>query len=325
MTSSPSASTAEGSALARILWIEGDEVVTGRGCQFLARTGYSVTFARATDLTVARSGIYHLIIHDRRLPDSGGREALLTLCAAAAQTPVIVCAGYPDGGKECALGNSGNEAVYPKPRRCTACLKRIRALLYSETDSALNRHLRWHDRMLAGDVNVREEFAAEFLPALGGRLRRRWPRADEGLIGTAVTDALMEYFRTPIAYDRSRLALDGFLAVIAQRRFQDLQRAVHRRLQHERAVGDALPDWVGDVAFAVSRWRDLRAVMRVCRTRAERAFMHARLRGERRIPVLAAILGLTHLPPQAQRTGVYRVWDRLRLRLRRGGGVASPK
>jgi len=179
------------------------------------------------------------------------------------------------------------------------------------------RHLRFHVRLLAGELGVGEDFADEFLPILTQRLRRRWPRADQGVISTAVNDALLIYLRAPRHYDPSRLPLEAFLLLIADRRYRNLHRGILRRLMHEEAVGDALPDLPVGTEEAGSRWRDLRTVLRACRTPTERAYLRARLRGEKRSVALAALLDLAHLDPEAQRLAVYRTWDRLRLRVRR--------
>ncbi len=174
-----------------------------------------------------------------------------------------------------------------------------------------------HHRVLAGDPSVRDEMAGLILPLLGHYLRRRWPYTDEAAIQDAVEDALLRYLHTPSVYDPSRSPLDRYLALAATTNLKDALRRDQRRLQHELPIGNDSPDVALDVKPSVSRWRDLRTVLRAGQTTQERAFLHARLRGERRVAVLARILRLEHLSVPAQRGEVHRTWVRLRLRVRR--------
>ncbi len=183
----------------------------------------------------------------------------------------------------------------------------------------LGQHLReLHIGVLAGDRSSCDELLQLMLPLLGLQLRRRWPRVDPATIHDAAEDALLKYVDQPTVYDSSRSPLDRYLRLEAMSNLKDSFRRHERRLRHEVPIGDDWPEVAAeDVSRRPGRWRNVRALLRVAETRQEHAFLHAKLRGERRAATLAGILCLDHLSVVEQRAEVHRTWMRLLMRIRR--------
>jgi DNA-directed RNA polymerase specialized sigma24 family protein len=174
-----------------------------------------------------------------------------------------------------------------------------------------------HRHLQGGNADARDEIVRCVLPLLVGELSRRWPDIDDATINDASEDALLTYLKRPTAYDALRSPLDRYLALVATNHLKDALRRRDRRLRHEISVGTDFPDVMLDDLVVPTRWRDLRAVLRAGRTKKERDFLHARLRGERHLLVLARILGLDDLSVAAKKVEVGRTWMRLLSRIRR--------
>jgi DNA-directed RNA polymerase specialized sigma24 family protein len=143
---------------------------------------------------------------------------------------------------------------------------------------------------------------------------------EPGLINDAVEDSLLRYCHHPESYDPGRSRLDVFLALVAKRKLIDLLRHEKRRKALDAAFAAsvaqtfdpriiALPTpspEAPDVRRLADHWSE-----------PDRKFLEARLQGERRTRILAAILGLPLAPWVLQRQAVKRATDRLRVRLRR--------
>ena len=174
-----------------------------------------------------------------------------------------------------------------------------------------------HERFRNGDMTARDELTRLLLPRLVSNLVRRRTHLDDAVIQEAAEDALLAYFSHSSAYDPQRSPLESFLRLAALNNLRDAMRRIRRRLLHEISVGNDLPDRSASDPAVSYRWRDLRAVWRAASTDRERAFLHARLRGERRVQRLADLLGVSARPRAEQRAEVNRVWTRLKLRIRR--------
>ena len=177
-----------------------------------------------------------------------------------------------------------------------------------------------HERFCNRDRTAREEMTRFLLPRLVSYLTRRRTNLDDAVIQEAAEDALLDYFSRPDHYVPQRSSLETFLRMAALNNLRDAMRRIRRRLVHEIAVGDGLPDQSALDPEVSYRWRDLRAVLRAAHTDYERAFLRARLRGERRVQGLAELLGVSGRPRAEQREEVNRVWTRLKLRIRRSLG-----
>jgi len=176
------------------------------------------------------------------------------------------------------------------------------------------------ERFHNDDMTAREELTRLLLPRLVSHLARRRTDLDDAVIQEAAEDALLAYFRRPSDYDPQRSPLESFLRLAALNNLRDAMRRIRRRLLHEISVGDDLPDRSASDPALSYGWRDLRAVWRAAHTDNERAFLRARLRGERRVQALADLLGVAGRPRLEQRAEVNRVWTRRKLRIRRSLG-----
>lgn len=176
---------------------------------------------------------------------------------------------------------------------------------------------RLHTRLLAGDVQARDDLSRLLLHVTSHRLRRKMPSVDPAVIEDAVEDELMKHLCVPCAYDPSRSTLDRYIALGATHNVMDALRRNQRRLKHEVPIGDNWPEVA--ISFSTARlWSgELRLALKVTNTKQERVFLCARLRGERRTVVLARILGLDSVPIHEQQAAVHRTWVRLRSRIRR--------
>lgn len=174
-----------------------------------------------------------------------------------------------------------------------------------------------HRRLIAGMPGARDELARSLLTLVRPRFRgRRWS-VDPDVVEECIEDAVLGYLNAPETYDSRRASLDRFVAFVAKNKLIDHVRQAGRRLRHEVPAGGKLPDVADRNDQAPRIWHRLRAVLTAARTKGERAFLGARLRGERRAEALGKILGIDHLPICVQRTEIHRTWMRLRLRILR--------
>jgi DNA-binding response OmpR family regulator len=312
-----------------MLWIEDDEHVLKWGTELLARFGFGLDVAKTGREGLARLATrrYDLILLDWRLPDIGGAEVLRHIRTDGLGTPVMVCTAYSDDGEEVAARTAGAQDFLVKPLHANAWVARIRALLPPhghgpavggdpiESAPIHERSLEQHHRLLAGDTSAADEIATDFLPILQRRLRRHSSIGDDALIATAATMALMRLFQVPTCYDSQRRPLIAFLELKARRNLRNLRRSIARRLKHEQPMGDQMPEPASEREAKPSRWRDLRFVLAMAKTREERAFLQMWLRGNTRTEALASILGLGHMSLDEQRTAVHRLKERLRRRI----------
>jgi RNA polymerase sigma-70 factor (ECF subfamily) len=181
-----------------------------------------------------------------------------------------------------------------------------------------------HFRLLTGDREAEAELIARLLrlpmPALS---KGQPPGFDPAHAEQALLDAVVAYWRRPGRYDPARASLATYIAMIAARKLKNLARGDWRRLARltrltralevAPSVMDASPS-VMDSTASRQRLPDVRLL---ARTAEERAFLEAKLGGERQTTALAARLGLRDRPPAEQRRAVKRIMDRLRARGRR--------
>lgn len=191
-------------------------------------------------------------------------------------------------------------------------------------------------RVAGDDPTAPPEFAQTYLDWLADSLAASYPRFDPHDHDSAAEDAIMAIIRKPRAYDPTRSSFGSFLRLIARRRLLSRWRAEKPHRDHradlelvELSGADAnIPgDLDADPARRVEEAEtveELRSRLRpeiVARfTPDEEKVFQLMRSGERRAGAYAAALALDELPPEEQRRRIKQVKDRLKKRLRRGGG-----
>jgi DNA-directed RNA polymerase specialized sigma24 family protein len=180
-----------------------------------------------------------------------------------------------------------------------------------------------HGRLVAGELVVAEELCALLAPELRRSLRARNPRIAPELIEEAIDDTLTALIRAPARCDPARGDSMAWLVTIARNKLLDSIRAMARLREVpltedlERVLQAPVGTSSDDLA-ARDAWIEThrRRILAVAKTEPERRFLEARLRGAS-LAEQASALGAQDLPEAEQRALVNRMWERLRLRLRR--------
>jgi DNA-directed RNA polymerase specialized sigma24 family protein len=190
--------------------------------------------------------------------------------------------------------------------------------------------LAFHRRLCDGDRTASDELAELLLDPLAERISRQFPRADEHLHYQAVADALLDYCARPQQFDEGRgVPLASFLLMTCRRNMLNLLRGETRRRTHEgQAAQMSAPSIVELDPVAgnllqqeenAQRHQQEEDLMNLLQDPKDQQILALRLEGERRTAAFAAILGVSHLPIEAQRRAVKRAKDRIDKILRRKG------
>jgi hypothetical protein len=175
-----------------------------------------------------------------------------------------------------------------------------------------------HKGVLRGDASSRERLAAVLLKVVPRILRREMPYIDGHIVNDGVEDALMSYFGVPSRYDPLRARLDTFIVTDARRRIHhELRSMGRRRLREARFVRTDDLLWPDEEYRAARVDVILRRLIAAVAQGQERALLEAKVDGERRTDVLAAILGVAAASTKERRLAVRRAVDKLKARLRR--------
>jgi RNA polymerase sigma-70 factor (ECF subfamily) len=187
-----------------------------------------------------------------------------------------------------------------------------------------------HHRLCNGDRTASEELAELMLEPLVDALARRFPRTDGQTVWDGVVDALLDYCARPHQFDEGRgVPLGRFLLMASRRNVTNLLRGeARRRAREETAHGNAsaaveVDSPAGNI-LQQEESRELQrqqeGMMEQLSDQRDRQILALRLHGERRTEAFAEILGIAHLPIEAQRREVKRAKDRIDKILRRHGG-----
>ncbi len=187
-----------------------------------------------------------------------------------------------------------------------------------------------HRRLCNGDRTASEELAELILGSLTDVLSRRFPHTDEQTIWDGVVDAFLDYASRPHQFDAKHgVPLDGFLRMASGRNVTNALRGEVRRRARQATVATddvstvALDPTAGNVLQheeARRLQRQQEHWMKHLPDPRDRQILALRLQGERRTEAFAEILGISHLPIEAQRREVKRNKDRIDKIVRRHGG-----
>lgn len=155
-------------------------------------------------------------------------------------------------------------------------------------------------------------------------LLARHRRIDPDIAYTAASNALLWFAEHPANFDPARSPLHRFLTLVGERRLLNLLDAEsrhHRRRifgDHVEHAADPRND-EGDADTPSSEHPQLQhALARL--SEVDRQVWELMTSGERRSEAFAAVLGITHLPPDDLRREVKRAKDRITARLKRAVG-----
>jgi RNA polymerase sigma-70 factor, ECF subfamily len=189
-----------------------------------------------------------------------------------------------------------------------------------------------HRRLLEGDPTVSSELARKLLPRVEKRLVGSFVKSGGDLaeVASQVGLAIAQYLSEPERFDPSRAGLVVYLAMVA--RSDLLNELEARRRERERehraveltlsarnsVVEEEVLDAVDPVGVSpekmVAALQELKALDEI-----DRKMVEMLVDGVRSTSAYAAVLGISHLPPDLQRKAVKRHKDRLQKRLERIG------
>lgn len=195
------------------------------------------------------------------------------------------------------------------------------------------RHLgnELHQRLLDGDPTAPARIAETFLPLTISLLTKRFSSlSDPHLVGTAVEDALLNYFTRPEQYDPSRSSLVSYLRMAANGDLLNLLKQSQKesaRLvstysvelsdqgeEHEVELPDDfdLESWVFNQNSPVWDW-----LPRFIPDPVDQEIVLLMLNGVRETEIYADVLGLSSLSLADQAKEVKRHKDRLKKKFQR--------
>jgi DNA-directed RNA polymerase specialized sigma24 family protein len=194
--------------------------------------------------------------------------------------------------------------------------------------------LELHGRLLAGDRTASEEVIRLLHASLTQEVSAQFRHTDQHIIWDGVIDAVLDYCARPQQFDAERgVSLKRFLRLAARRNIVNILRGEQRRKVREEVAGHAwavssveLDPAAGNLLQqeeATQRQRQQVALTQALQNPHDQQLLALRLQGVRRTKAFAEVLGITHLPIEAQRREVKRAKDRIdKILRRRTGGQA---
>jgi len=186
-----------------------------------------------------------------------------------------------------------------------------------------------HRRLCLGDRTASDETISLLLSPLVQNLAPKFPHIDDHTIRDGVIDALLEYCTRPNRFDEGRgIPLDRFLQHASWRNVVNALRAEARRKAREERAEHAYTRSAVELDPAAGnllqeevarRQREQGELLRLLQNPKDQQILALQLQGERRTEAFAEILGISHLPMEAQRREVKRAKDRIDKILRRRG------
>jgi RNA polymerase sigma-70 factor, ECF subfamily len=197
-----------------------------------------------------------------------------------------------------------------------------------------------HQRLLSRDPTATEEAARKYLPLIeqhvAARARNIYRINDRELIWDATVNAVMlDYILHPERFDPSKSGLLGYLKRAAERDLMnaiekdrrqrrgeelhaDVEEGIHSRNKPSE-IARITRDAEEEAISRIQREENLAAVSKVGNER-DTVLLRLIVEGERSTHKFAAVLGIGGLPIPEQRLIVKQHKDRLKVRLKRGGG-----
>jgi DNA-directed RNA polymerase specialized sigma24 family protein len=175
----------------------------------------------------------------------------------------------------------------------------------------------WHERLVAGELEVSTLLAETLLPYLIKRIHAAFPYTDPQLISDASTDALVEYLKNPRRFDASRgVSIQAFLFRAACNNLRDFLQSEIRRKRREKIASETLlekyvelhPSEAHVEEKVHSVWTRLESVVS---DPLDREVLKLWLEGEWRTEAFAQLMGIWGRPLEEQRRLVKQAKDRL--------------
>ncbi len=193
-----------------------------------------------------------------------------------------------------------------------------------------------HQRLLARDPTASNDLAESYIEALVAWLEEVAPRVDPQIRVQAAEDAIITLARNPESYSPNRQTLEVYLRVSAQGDMRNALAKEQRRKKRE--VPLASVELRSDAGKYLGRRDDPALALQlaeqeqdtygaipeaVCHKLSETDLRAARLilEGERDYAVFAELYELLDLPADEQARAVKRHKDRLKVMLKRAGGM----
>ena len=187
-----------------------------------------------------------------------------------------------------------------------------------------------HQRLIDGEETAPSDVFERYLVALIEELQRYHPevvRRDKTFISDAVTEALFNYIDTPMTYNPELKPLRDYLRMSAEGDLRNLLDKARRKARGKESL-EALVELRPEVRNSnIESLRDPEQdltehelderLRRLFPDEKDVEIAQMMLEGLRKTMYYAAVLEITHLPVDEQRTEVKRVKDRLTKVLRR--------
>jgi hypothetical protein len=186
-----------------------------------------------------------------------------------------------------------------------------------------------YERFVQGDRVAQSDFIAMVLDPLVNYLRAWREGSDEHMRISAAEDAILSLIRNPALYDKAKGTLIYFLCMAAKADLLNAlesERRYHRGRENNESVelqADSRNPSTDEAADDLPSFDDPALASEIaCFTQIERQVFELMRQGERRTSAFAALLDIGHLPTEEQASVVYRMKEKILMRLKRAGRKA---
>ena len=195
-----------------------------------------------------------------------------------------------------------------------------------------------HQRLISGDRTATAEIAEIYLPILTKRLSRKFPSLDDDhLIDSAVTDALLSYFKRPEQFLPEGMSLENYLFRSAWGDLLNALKTENRR--RPLRLGEIVELEAGESEYIIEPAStenvEEEAIMNLSEIWSKLQFLlpdptdqlvlSIMIAGERDTEVFSDVMGLDHLPADEKIRAVKRTKDRIKKVIQRNFTQAELK